>query len=625
MHNAYMFSDSLALFSRTWILLAVLAAGGASGREADPRAELALGNTLYHYYLNEPEMAYARASYYQKRGIGQQYAREILLTQAGLALDMGLHGEASRLIEAIDPSSLSADNRDQLHYFLAREAHRRGDLARLGAQLNQIDTRSALLKGGEGRFLASELQRLRGDLPAARSEAWRIPRDNVFASYALYNLGVSAWQYGEEMFAMDVLSRLVRSKAGTLEQALLQERGKLAMANIALSSSSTNSKSVEIARRSLQDITTTTHYGPMAVARLAQLEMNEARYAEAARLWQFLVVKYPWHEAARQAHVGLAYAIELSSGQAPAFLAYREAARRLMDRSEQLALAREQIKHVSPMQLAHALVERDTEPELIASLSDMFGHDDWSRWLVSEDTIDLALRLRRFGLAEARLQQHQQDLGILLGVDAERQSQIRDNAMRLARHDYLKQLAQQRCSLAAQQAMLDAARRGESSPVEFATQSERRLLARLDQLKETLDRFPSRDRSHQRLARLKGRVTYTIADSLPVRIRQQEARLEVLLADLAKAEGRAQRVLVAAHELGEAGSVSQRINLLSDRTSRLLESTRHAVEGTGQLLIAGLLQGLEREAAAIEGEVTYARLAMARLGDARLLAAEVHP
>jgi hypothetical protein len=77
---------------------------------------------------------------------------------------------------------------------------------------------------------------------------------------------------------------------------------------------------------------------------------------------------------------------------------------------------------------------------------------------------------------------------------------------------------------------------------------------------------------------------------------------------------------LSASVLGKSESVGGRIAALSERTDQLMANSKQVLGQTGTALLAQIEKGIRVELSGIEQQRVDVRLALARIGDARLLA-----
>jgi hypothetical protein len=604
------------------ILSAFLVIGvAAMGAHASSPDKLAFGNVIYHYFLDSSAQAYSRALYFEQRNRNDESNLQLEITRAGLALDLGLDQLAQSILATIDEENLGQLDRRRLHFQLARDAYRRQDWIRFERELTRIGPASQQLDSSQGFYLQAELARLKGNFKDADNYLEKIRHKHVLRYYSGFNIGITAYAAGDSGQAERQLNRLIDWPARTLEQLLIAERSRIVLANIEI-----ERQRYDVARKWLTGITATGQYGPAAFATLAHLSMKDKDYTRAADLWFYLVSNSPWHPAVVNAHVSLPYALEQVRGSDQAYASYKQAALRLDERSETLEELLHKLGDTDPGEFVNSLRLDQAEQTQFTEITAALDHGDWANWLASEYSQRLVNTWRRVSGALDQLAVRRQDLKILLVVDKQQQLRIRNAALSIKEEGYgpkindvefrLDQLAEHLSQLTQQTDL------GEALLI-LATADEIDTLNTLRQVSDRAIALNANDQILTRIDRLRGFVLYRIHDDLPVRVRKRQVRVSQMRRSIAESRDRSRRIKLSASVLGKSESVGGRITALSERTDQLLASSKQVLGQTGKALLAQIEKGIRVELSGIEQQRVDVRLAMARIGDARLLAS--HP
>lgn len=592
------------------ILLCLLALNTANADTG-----LAFGNVMYHLFAGEPGLAYERALYFERRGVDAAVRQTLVLTRAGIALDLGLTDHAVSVIESVDESTLGSVDKARLSFLLARDAYDRQNWVRFDEALKMVDQKSEVLETPMGRYLQMEQARLANDFERATQLLNKADKRDSLTWYGLFNLGVSALARDERAVAERAFMTLLKWKPRNEEQVSLGERASIALANLG---------SVE----QLSGVGADRQYGPAAVAWLAHEAGVASDHERASSLWHYLVTDKPWHPDALEAHVAYPYSLEQLNGPINALPAYEAAVIRLTERKHQLEAYVRELASLDNSDAALALGVWQLSgqaPGLITTLQDVLGHDDWTNWLADRESQQLVGQVVRLDRALTSLRQRRRDMEILLAVDREQQRRIAYIAGRAHTGAHQERIAALHEEIQRQERELAA---GRSSPafddhiLSFANEQEKSMLLELEQMSSVVSKGSEKADEASRIARLKGLVLFRLFDDLPVRIREREAELDQLHQSVASAQGQLDRINIAEAGLGSATSVSGRIAQLSVRTDDYLARTELALRDSGSLLMAKLQAGIETELASIEEQRVYVNLAIARISDQRLLTAE---
>ncbi len=268
---------------------------------------------------------------------------------------------------------------------------------------------------------------------------------------------------------------------------------------------------------------------------------------------------------------------------------------------------------------------------------------DWPAWLAAGETQRDLLVWRRLGDAAQRLQLLS-DSSAALGEAATEQERrvaraagrVRDVSV-VARIDVLEQhLAQQQAALNAlsERDMWHAADAVEAQRA-LATAEERAQLARLDRAHGALTQLIARRATAsasgtngvealpewalaQRVKRLRGVLSYRIAEEAAQRVWQQEKQRRVAATRLNLIDLRGARIAQAEQERKADAGAAQKVDQLRARLQHLAARAAQLRDEREQLLTAGLRARIAADRADSEKQLAYARLAMARIADAEL-------
>jgi hypothetical protein len=620
--NMYL-AGRFTVLSASFVVGVLVISMTALGANASSPDKLAFGNVVYHHFLDSSTLAYTQALYFEQRNENKESNLKLEITRAGLALDLGLDQLAQSILANIGEENLGQLDRGRLHFQLARDAYRRQDWLRFERELTSIGPASQLIDSSQVSYLQAELARLKGNFKDADNYLGKIQRKHVLRYYSGFNIGITALAAGDSGQAAQQLNRLVEWPARTLEQLLIAERSRIVLAGMEI-----DRQNYGDARKWLTGITATGQYGPAAFATLAHLSMKDKDYAGAADLWFYLVSNTPWHPAVVNAHVSLPYALEQVRGSDQAYVSYQQAALRLDERSEMLEQLLHKLRDTNPGEFVNSLnIAKDDQtqfPEIATAL----GHGDWANWLASEYSQRLVNTWRRVSGALDQLAERQQDLKILMVVDGQQQLRIRNAALTIVKEDYgpktndvelrLDHIAEKLLQLTEQ---TDPQRTdlGEAL-LTLATADEVDTLNTLQQMSDRANRLNADVQILTRINRLRGLMLYRIHDDLPVRVRKRQVRVSQMRRSIAESRDRTRRIRLSASVLGKSESVGGRITLLSNRTNQLMANSEQVLGHTGTALLAQIEKGIRVEMVGIEQQLVDVRLAMARIGDARLLA-----
>lgn len=603
-----------------WVLGVIFAQGTWAAQAPLTRDSLPMKHALYQHWQGEYEAAYGVAEYYQLRGF---YSPELRLAQASASLELGYLAHGRELINDLDEGSLLPENQSRLHLYLARDAYRRRDWILLDEHLGALE--SFDVDSRHYHFLLAESARQNGRHAEAETTLAQLEKDDAYLFYGRFNLATSLVVHSKAVESKGMTSRqeakrllqsLINLPARDFEQLMLTERARVALADLYL-----EDNELAAARPLLSKVSASHQYGPPALARLARLDMQAERYENAAAIWNHLLQTYPWHRAATAAPSGLGYAMLQSRGEEAAYGTYLTALTKIEEQQGRLVTFRHQLQE-NLRDPNWMLGKGDSELSLLTWLAEGLGHSDWTTWLADESVRQSARHWQSLDAAYERLQDRQQNLGILLAVDAEQQRRIKSARAAISEDDLDQVTHALVQNVRNRLAHLNARRYEISDNLEaFTTSEERSLLEALRQLlASNLGQVES-----TRIERMIGLIRFQIYDAIPVRRQQQANKLEIQLGEARKAEQRISRINTAAERLPQADSVSGRIQLLAADTKSLSARTEIALGLARNTLIASMSEFIGRDEVLLTAQANGLHYDITRLLDQQYVVAEATP
>jgi hypothetical protein len=607
-------------------VLVITASSWASAREIPP-ISLPYGSMLYYYFQDDPQSALTEVLFDEERGsIADDEVSLMALAKVSLALDLSLNHFARGVLDEIDANSLDPYQHDRLNFYFAKHAYLEHEWDSVREWLAKIDSKAVVLRHPEALYLKAEIARFDAEFEEAERFIGRLPGRSPYRPYVKFNLGIAAKEAGDMKRAFGYFEDVADTNAITGEHWELAERASIALAHLEIESGAT-----EDAMKRLADMAAEGEYGKAALAAAAIMAMKEESFEEAIRIWHYIREGGGWHPATIQARVALPFCLERLDEPMKALAIYREAQSEIAARmvslgefADRLADPAEQQRLLKALATASGEVTRTTLMEFDRELS----HREWLYWLSDDTAQDMIAAWRRFTEANENLTRRRDDMDILLEVDAEQQRRIHGAASTLERGHYLDKMNAISAHLEALQRRVSAMISGPSidpGVMELATAEEREILAQVDAMRARARSLGGGVDLMARLDRVQGVILWQIAEDVPERARALGAEAERLGRLVAESRKRAARIVQAANALGTPDSVSGRIVALSDRIDNLLFDTKRALDWTGATLIARIQQGLRHEMAWLDQHLTYTRLAVARIGDAQLVASAKAP
>lgn len=601
--------------------VAIVASSCASAREVPP-ISLPYGSMLYFYFQDDPQDALTQVLFDEARGsIDPKEVPLMALAKVSLALDLSLNHYAGEVLNEIDPDSLDQHQHERLNFYFAKHAYLEHEWDSVREWLAKIDSDADVLRNPEALYLKAEVARIDGQFDEAERFIGRLPSKSPYRRYVEFNLGVSAKKAGDLKRALGYFDDVSETDAITGEHWELAERGSLALAHLEIESGETDA-----AMKRLSGMAAEGEYGKAALAAAAIMAMKEERWGQAVRIWRYIRDRGGWHPATIQARVALPYCLERLDETDKALAVYRQSQSQIAARmvslgefADRLAKPEEQQRLLAALSGSDSDATRDTLVEFDQALANR----EWLYWLSDGTAQDMIAAWRRFKDANRDLTHRRADMQILLEVDAEQQRRIHDAAQTLERGRYFDQMRASARELRLLEQRVQALIDGPSvgpQVLQLATPKEREILDKVAAIRRRARQIGGGPDMMERLDRVEGVVRWQIAEDVPDRARKLGAEGERLLQLLAQSRDRGRRIEQAAGAIGEPQSVSGRILAMSDRIDSLLFDTQRALDWTSRTLIARINQGIRYEMAWLDQNLTYTRLAVARIGDARLVA-----
>lgn len=212
------------------LLVAAGATGIAMAREKPgPVRDLHYGEVLFHFYQQDEFTALTRLLAAQDAGhiVNQQEEAELLL--GGLYLSYGQTEEASRIFDRLLADATDPSVHDRIWHFIGKSEYQRGRHAAADAAFDKVGKELTAELQAEHRLLRAQnlMAQSRFDDAIVLLENERT--DQVWQSYARFNLGVALIRLGRLGEGIEQLDRVGRLKTVDPELIALRDKANLAM------------------------------------------------------------------------------------------------------------------------------------------------------------------------------------------------------------------------------------------------------------------------------------------------------------------------------------------------------------------------------------------------------------
>jgi lipopolysaccharide biosynthesis regulator YciM len=187
------------------------------------------GEVLFYFYQEEYFPAIVRLLAAQKQTQLENHMDESELLLGGLYLSYGHHKRAAEIFERLLAGNVEPEIRDRTWFFLAKIWQQRGYLAESQGALDNIQNELPEFLEAERHMLQAQLliDNSQHDQAIAVLQDW--PRDDAWANYAKFNLGVAMVRSGRVNEAAGLLDELGDLQPLNEEMSSLRDKANLAL------------------------------------------------------------------------------------------------------------------------------------------------------------------------------------------------------------------------------------------------------------------------------------------------------------------------------------------------------------------------------------------------------------
>jgi hypothetical protein len=546
------------------------------------------------------------------------HADEAEILRGGLFLSYGLHREAGEVFAGLIERGAPQPVRDRAWFYLAKIRYQRALLAEAEDALGRIEKRLPGDLEEDRALLQANVLMARARYADAINVLDALAKSPGANSYVRYNLGVALVRSGDLARGTALLDAVGKMPAAGEEYRSLRDR-----ANVALGFASLQEGRGAEARGYLERVRLEGMHSNKALlgfgwAAAAQGQMNSALVP-----WSELAGRDASDAAVLEAKLAVPYALGELGAAAQALALYQDAIG-VFDR--ETSNLDESVAAIRDGKLLDGLIASNPGEEMgwfwnIAELPDAAalphgGH--LAQVLAAHEFQEAFKNYRDLLFLAANLQRWQESLGVLRDMlanrraaFAERLPQVREKERALNLAEFGQRHNSLRAELERVEREVDAAA--------FATARERELQARLDRVRETLERAgadPELAPARERYRRAAGALLWQQNDQFAVRLWSAKKGMQELQRNLVQVELR--NLGIAAAQRDEPARLDQfatridalsaRVDAMVPRVAALTNEQRNAVQ---ELAVAELLR--QKERLAVYG--TQARFAVAQIYD----------
>lgn len=608
-------------------LAAVLAMGavpGAAAKDEPPKVIKAphYGDGLFHFFQDRYFTSLTTLMVSQHFERVPQHEDEAEILRGGMLLSYGLHREAGRIFEQLIERGAKPAVRDRAWYYLAKIRYQRGFIDDAQQALDRVETHLPPALEEERVLLGAYLKMARADYAGAAEVLRGVTQQKREGSeYARYNLGVALIKGGDGAGGSVWLDGIGKAPARDEEMRSLRDK-----ANVALGFAALQDIRPQQARSYLERVRLTSAQANKALLGFgwAAAAMDEPKLALVP--WMELAQRDASDAAVLEARIAVPYAYAELGAYGQALQRYNEA---IAAYESEAAALDESITAIRSGKLVDGLMERNPGEEMgwfwsLRELPEMPHAGHLSQVLARHDFQEAFKNYRDLQFLARNLQSWQDNLGVFNDMlehrsraYAERLPQILERARQTG--NGLQALQQRHDDLAAALQQAEAAADGKA----FADARQRELLARLERVRETLERLGAQpdasaeiDAARERYRLAAGVLDWELAEEFPARSWQAKKAFRDIAEQIDRArEGEAALARAQRDEpqrfaafAARIPALDGRLRALAPRVAALTQEQQQVVEG---LAVAELVRQKERLAA----YATQARFAVAQLYD----------
>lgn len=191
--------------------------------------DLYYGDALFYFYQGDFFEALTRIDAALLLGRVDHHQIESKLLRGGLYLSLGQHNEAGRIFRELLNENVPDSARNRAWFYLAKVWYQRGYYAEADNALTSIAGKLGPGLESERQLLHAEVMLGQGRFNDAIALLSSLPKDDPYAPYAHFNLGVALVREQRMDDAMRILDVVGQMNAPTEELASLRDKANLAI------------------------------------------------------------------------------------------------------------------------------------------------------------------------------------------------------------------------------------------------------------------------------------------------------------------------------------------------------------------------------------------------------------
>ena len=583
------------------------------------------GDSLFYFFQGRYFTSVTRLMVSQQFGRMAPHDDEAEILRGGLFLSYGMHREAGEVFARLIERGAKQPVRDRAWFYLAKIRYQRALYAESEEALGRIEKRLPGNLEEDRALLQANVLMARGKYIEAIAVLDALAKGPGATSYVRYNLGVALVRSGDLTRGTTLLDEVGKLPATTDEYRSLRDK-----ANVALGFASLQEGRGEQARVYLERVRLSGMFSNKALLGFGWAAAAQGQMKTALVPWSELATRDPGDAAVLEAKLAVPYAMADLGASAQALELYQDAIG-VFDR-ESVNLDKS-VSAIRSGKLLDGLIASNPGDEMgwFWSISELPEAQDLPlgghlALLMATHPFQEAFKNYRDLLYLSRnLQQWQESLGVLRDMlvnrrqaFAERLPQVREKERALDLAGFEQRYEELKTELERVERDADAAA--------FATPRERDLQARLDRVREALERGgndPELAQARERTRRVAGALLWQQNDQFSVRLWSAKKGMQELQSNLAQAQRRDAALAAAQRDeparldafASRIDALATRVDAMMPRVAALTQEQQAAVQ---ELAVAELLRQKER----LVGYGTQARFAVAQIVDRASMAKE---
>ncbi len=573
------------------------------------------GEVLFHFYQQKYFSAITHLMAAQTAQRVEHHKDEAELLRGGMYLSYGLHRVAGKIFQRLIDQGAPPDVRDRAWFYLAKIWYQRGYSEQAVEALSRIQQALPKELQEERQVLAALLLMKSEKFKEAVKVLGRFSGRSEWASYARYNMGVALVKVGEKSDGVELLEDIGEMRADDNEMRALRDK-----ANLALGYTFLRLGGSERAKSYLEDVRLKGPFSNKALLGMGWALSAHGQHKQSLVPWMELQSRNPIDVAVQESLLAVPYALRELKADKQSLQNYEAAISVYSAEIVRLGRAIESVR-AGELLIADLLDGPVTETGWfwrLKRLSDTPEHRYLTHLLASHDFHEALKNYRDLAFLSANLGQWLINIDAFDAMLETRRKGYEERLPRIIqRYDALDlaSLARQRDEYAERLASI----MDQHDAMALANTEERRLLATLDRITESIDRISddtdvANYRSKHKF--FSGLLFWQISTDYKPRLRRAEKAVQELDDALVQAESR-QQSLQAAQKYARKGfeGYRSRITTLRQRLRNLEGQVRTAIRDHQHYLQELAVAALEDQRKRLGTYITQARFGIAQIYD----------